>query len=166
MKKTLLAISMICALIFTACKKEEDEKKPQEIDKVQWLTGVWENKSKEGLLTENWSRENDTVFNAACYFVHGKDTLHNEKIRLIQSDNAIIYSPTVKGENGNKPVHFKMTSINADELVFENPKHDYPQKIVYTKITADSLITKISGMIKGKPYSETYPMRRAENSEE
>src|SRR6218665_2604301 len=159
MKKTILTTTIFSVLLLTSCKKE-DEKVPQEIDKVKWIAGEWENKSKEGILTESWERMNDTVFNAECYFVNGKDTLHNEKISLKQADNAIIYSPTVKGENGNRPVHFKMTSVNANELVFENPKHDYPQKIVYTKITDDSLVTKISGIIKGKPYSESYPMKK------
>lgn len=161
MKKIIFAVALLSALVFTACKKE-DEKAPLEIDKAKWLVGDWQNKSKEGLLSENWERVNDSVFHAVCYFVHDKDTLHNEKISLLQSDNAIIYSPTVKGENGNKPVPFKMTSVNANELVFENPKHDYPQKIVYTKITADSLVTKISGMVQGKPYSETYPMKKVD----
>lgn len=159
MKKTIL-VSVLFATLFVASCKKEEEKALQEIDKVKWIVGEWENKSKDGVLTENWERISDTVFDAVCYFVHGKDTLHNEKIRLKQAENAIIYSPTVKGENGNRPVHFKMTSINANELVFENPKHDYPQKIVYTKVTEDSLVTKISGMIKGKPYSESYPMKK------
>jgi len=160
MKKIIFAI-LLSTLFFASCKKE-DEKVPQEIDKVKWITGDWQNKSKEGVLTESWERINDTVFNAVCYFVHGKDTLHNEKISLRQAENAIIYSPTVKGENGNRPVHFKMTSVNANELVFENPKHDYPQKIVYTKITEDSLVTKISGIVNGKPYSESYPMKKVD----
>ena len=161
MKKNIFATAILSTLIFTACKKE-DEKAPLEIEKVKWISGEWQNKSKDGILTESWERINDTVFNAVCYFVHGKDTLHNEKISLLQSDNAIIYSPTVKGENGNRPVHFKMTSVNANELVFENPKHDYPQKIVYTKITEDSLVTKISGMVNGKPYLESYPMKKTD----
>jgi len=161
MKKNIFATAILSTLIFTACKKE-DEKAPLEIEKVKWISGEWQNKSKDGILTESWERINDTVFNAVCYFVHGKDTLHNEKISLLQSDNAIIYSPTVKGENGNRPVHFKITSVNANELVFENPKHDYPQKIVYTKITEDSLVTKISGMVNGKPYLESYPMKKTD----
>ena len=161
MKKNIFATAILSTLIFTACKKE-DEKAPLEIEKVKWISGEWQNKSKDGILTESWERINDTVFNAVCYFVHGKDTLHNEKISLKQANNAIVYSPVVKGENGNRPVDFKMTSVNANELVFENPKHDYPQKIVYTKITADSLVTKISGMVRGKPYSETYPMKKVD----
>jgi hypothetical protein len=45
-------------------------------------------------------------------------------------------------------------------LVFENPKHDYPKKITYTKINDDSLVAEISGILDGKPSSEKFSMKK------
>jgi hypothetical protein len=53
-----------------------------------------------------------------------------------------------------------MTSDSENNFVFENPKHDYPQKIVYKKATENSLVATISGMQQGKVSSEGYGMKR------
>ena len=78
----------------------------------------------------------------------------------MESDGKVTYTPTVQGQNDNMPVTFTMTSKTDDAMTFENPEHDYPKKIVYRKVSADSLVAEISGVQQGKPSSERYPMRR------
>jgi hypothetical protein len=92
--------------------------------------------------------------------VNSKDTVHSETIILTQLNNQLIYSPTVKGQNDDKPIDFIMTSDSENNFVFENPKHDYPQKIVYKKVNENSLIATISGIQQGKVSSEGYRMKR------
>jgi hypothetical protein len=53
-----------------------------------------------------------------------------------------------------------MTSDSENTFVFENPKHNYPQKIVYKKVNENSLVATISGMQQGKQSTESYPMKR------
>jgi len=53
-----------------------------------------------------------------------------------------------------------MTSANNNQIVFENPKHDYPNKITYSLVEKDSLIAEISGLKKGKPYTEIFVMKK------
>jgi hypothetical protein len=72
----------------------------------------------------------------------------------------LIYSPTVKGQNNDESVDFKLSSESENTFVFENPKHDYPQKIVYKKVNENSLVATISGMQQGKQSSESYPMKK------
>jgi len=45
-------------------------------------------------------------------------------------------------------------------LVFENPKHDYPQKISYSQIIKDSIVIQISGIQQGKSSSTKYSMKK------
>ncbi|WP_307293758.1 hypothetical protein [Flavobacterium sp. SORGH_AS_0622] len=45
-------------------------------------------------------------------------------------------------------------------MVFENPKHDYPQKITYTKGPNNTLTAEISGKLNGKPSSEKFVMTK------
>ena len=47
-----------------------------------------------------------------------------------------------------------------DTIVFENPQHDFPQIISYTKINADSLVAEISGSKNGQELKQTFPMKR------
>ena len=68
----------------------------------------------------------------------------------------LIYLAMVKGENNNKAIPFQMTKDGDSLLVFENPKHDYPNKIEYRLLKNKSLSISISGKEKGKRNSETY----------
>ncbi|WP_281234636.1 DUF6265 family protein [Flavobacterium gelatinilyticum] len=154
-KITLLSV----IIAFVSCEKKETVEKDK-IKKADWLIGNWENTSAEGILTENWQKLNDSTFSAASYFVKGKDTLHFETIILAQLGETLTYKATVKGQDEDKPVFFPSVSETDTQLVFENQKHDYPQKITYTKSADNSLTTEISGKIDGKPSSEKFVMTK------
>jgi hypothetical protein len=40
---------------------------------------------------------------------------------------------------------FKLTRASATEVVFENPQHDFPKRIIYRKGADDSLTASIDG---------------------
>lgn len=147
-------------LILASCQ-EKSENKYEKLEKMNWLVGQWENTTPEGLLTETWTKVNDSTFSGQTYFIKNeKDTVHSESIVLTQSKGEVIYRPTVKGQNNDEPVDFKLTSEVENSFTFENPKHDYPQKIVYKKVNDTSLIATISGIQQGKQSSESYPMKK------
>lgn len=150
---------LILVLTFSSCKKTADNKN----DKIKlsaWLLGNWENNSDVGNLSENWTQVNDSTFQGQSYFIKNKDTLHSESIVLRQIGEELTYNAKVEGQNNNESIPFKLKSITAKQMVFENVKHDYPQKIVYNKITNDSLVAIVSGIQQGKPSSEQYPMKK------
>lgn len=157
MKKLILSMAAVSII---ACQNKS-EKNFDELEKMSWLVGEWENKMPEGILTETWTKSNDSTFIGKTLFINEKDTLHSEEIVLTQKGETLLYIPTVKGQNDNKPVEFKMTeSKTENEFAFENPKHDYPQKIVYKKVSDTNLVATISGKQEGKPSSESYPMTK------
>jgi len=131
-----------------------------ELEKANWLIGEWQNNLAKGNASEIWEKKNDSAYIGKSYFIRGKDTLSSEVISLEQTDNKLFYIPIVKGQNNGQPVKFVLTSSMSNQLVFENPEHDFPQKISYTLIDKDSLLAEISGMIEGKLSSQKYPMAR------
>ncbi|KAF2081857.1 DUF6265 family protein [Flavobacterium sharifuzzamanii] len=154
-KITLFAL----VLAAVSCQKKETVEKDK-IKKADWLIGNWENKTQDGVLSENWQKLNDSTFSAVSYFIKGKDTIHSESIILAQLGETLTYKATVKGQNDDKPVFFPSTSETEQKLVFENPKHDYPQKITYTKGANNTLTAEISGNLNGKPSSEKFVMTK------
>lgn len=160
MKKiTLLAAAV--ALLASCGKTAVTSKQAGEMAKAEWLLGTWGLKTPKGELTEKWAKANDTVMLGKSHFVvGGKDTVFQESIRLEQTNGKLAYVVTVPGQNGEKPVRFGMTSSTENQLVFENPQHDFPTKIVYNKFGNDSLVAEISGMKKGKPASQQFPMKK------
>ncbi|MBC7749096.1 MAG: hypothetical protein H7Z76_11080 [Methylotenera sp.] len=153
-------ISLGCLILALASCKEDKSRTYEKINAANWLLGNWESKSVEGNLTESWKKANDSTFQATSYFIKEKDTLHFETIILEQKGEKVTYYATVQGQNEDKPIAFKLKTAAEKELLFENLQHDYPQKINYTPITADSLVVKISGMQQGKSSSEQFSMKR------
>jgi hypothetical protein len=158
-----LLIVFICSaslLMFISCQNKS-EKKFDKLEKMNWLLGNWENEMPEGVLTETWTKENDSTFSGTTYFIiNKKDTVHSETIILKQLNDELVYRPTVKGQNNDEPVDFKLSYESENSFSFENPKHDYPQKIVYKKVNETSLVASISGIQQGKQSSESYPMKK------
>jgi hypothetical protein len=157
MKSTLI---ITISILLLSCQNKA-ERKFEKLEKMNWLIGQWENKTPEGYLTETWTKDNDSTFLGQSYFiVKEKDTVHFESIVLMQVNDDLIYQPIVKGQNEDQPVDFKLTSDAEDSFTFENPKHDYPQKITYKKSNDKSLTATISGLQQGKQSSESYPMTK------
>jgi len=56
---------------------------------------------------------------------------------------------------------FPIKEISATQVVFENPQHDFPQRIIYQRIGQDGLTARIEGSVQGKEKGLDYPMQRA-----
>jgi len=157
MKKVILYLLLL--LFFASCQKSKEVSK---ILGADWLLGKWENKSDEGNLLEIWKKANDSVFLGESYFIKGKDTLHSEKIELQQKGENLLYISTIKGENNDKPLTLTHNIEIEKQLVFENPKSEYPRKIVYKPIAKDRIFIEVSGMQQDKPSSVRYSMKKTE----
>ena len=155
MQKKASLLSLL--LVVTACQKNSIIEKDQ-IKKADWLIGNWQSKTDFGILSENWEKVNDSTFKAESFFIKGKDTLHEENIVLQQKAEILTYITTIKGQNNSKPIHFQLKEEIENELIFENLKNDYPQRISYKKGINNSLITQISGIQSKKESTEKYTL--------
>jgi len=151
-----LFISIVCLISLYACKTKETN----DIKKAEWLLGTWENKTQQGITYETWCKINDKEFSGESCIVKEKDTIVFENIQLVQEKDGLYYTPTVKNQNDGLPVRFANRSISETKLIFENSKHNFPQIISYIKISADSLVAEISGIINGQESKQTFPMKR------
>jgi hypothetical protein len=133
-----------------------------QIISANWLLGTWENREENYVASENWQQLDDSTFTGTGLSLAGGDTVNFEQIRIEERNGQLYYIPTVQGQNDGQPVQFTATSVTDTELVFENPGHDFPQKIAYTKITADSIVAVISGVYESQETSQPYPMKRVQ----
>jgi hypothetical protein len=166
MKKIYIPVFLLPLLIACGTSSEEKtnpdsetEKPAGQLTKAAWLIGRWESSADGGILSETWQKEDNSTFSAETYFVVAGDTVFEEHVQLKEINGKIVYSPTIPDENNGKPTDFTMTSASANQIIFENPKHDFPQKIRYT-LKGDSLIATISGKRAGKIESEVFAMKK------
>ncbi len=130
------------------------------LQKAAWLLGSWKGVAGQGVSIERWYKQDDSTYAGMGLFIKGNVTLSQESIKLVQTGKDLYYIPTVKGQNNDQPVTFKLISATDKQLVFENPQHDFPQKIMYSLVTSDSLVAVISGVEKGKEHAVSFPMLR------
>ena len=126
--------------------------------------GNWEKKDSLGILSESWQKLDDSTFTGISYYLtSNKDTVHKETIELMQNNNFLIYSATIKGENRDEPTRYQLTE-NADSLlVFENLKNNYPKKIRYQLNFDNSSLITISGKQNEKVSNDSYLMQKKSN---
>lgn len=163
MKRAVLSLALI--VLVTACTSEQpktDVSTPKPAHEAHqqaaWLLGRWENNSDQGSLSEIWKKQNDSLYIGVSYFVIAGDTVFSESVELADKNGEVNYIVTgVEGNEGAVP--FKLTSSGESMLVFENPKHDFPQTITYAH-KGDSVIAVISGKQNGKPKKEYFRMKK------
>jgi Domain of unknown function (DUF6265) len=134
MKKILTAaIFFLCLSAFYVSIDSKTFKK------LYTLEGTWKMLTKRGAVCEEWKKINDHHLQNRGYMLIGKDTLVSERVALTNTEAGIFYTSTVENQNDKQPIAFKMTSAEGNTFIFENPAHDYPKRIVYKLVTADSL---------------------------
>ena len=85
-------------------------------------------------------------------------TISYEFVRLEQSDDGSIRY--IARPSGQEEASFKLVKLEAKMAVFENLQHDYPQRVIYRLISADTLFARVEGTINGKEKSSDFPYRR------
>lgn len=128
----------------------------QELDKLSYFAGCWETQQGGTTIYEQWSKPGGgTLIGAGRTIKNGK-TVFQEFLRVTAERGKLVYYAHV-GTKDATP--FPVKSLGADEVVFENPANDFPQRIIYRK-TAGGLFARIEGTQKGKAAHEDFPYRR------
>ena len=80
-----------------------------------------------------------------------------EQLRIFDRGGRTVYAAIPSGQ---APAEFE-TSVTSDTAVtFENPAHDFPQRIIYRKRGADSLFARVEGTMNGAVRGFDIPYRR------
>lgn len=131
-----------------ATEKPELVKSRDGMKRLNWLLGTWKSTAAGGESYEFWKRTGEERFDGGGFTLAGKDTSFSERLAMIATDSGLFYVADVA--HNAAPVYFKMTSQDSIATVFENPAHDFPTRIIYRQLPANSLHARIEGIRKGK----------------
>jgi len=126
-----LFFTIFLLLLVHASNAQESNK--QKFKKLEWLAGKWtRTNAKAGQSGyETWARVSDLKLSGKGVTFKGKELIFTENLEFIVKGNDIFYTVVITGEK--KPVCFKLTEISDDSFTCENPKHDFPKKITYSR---------------------------------
>ena len=166
-RKSNAHFSVIILILFISlnCQKDGDRKSNANdgepvaaLKNLEWIVGTWQRETSRGITFESWKIINDNFWEGKAFRLAVNDTVILEKLSLVNIDDNIFYVPVVPHNPGS--VYFRMIEQSDDKVVFVNPEHDFPQTIIYRKISDDSLHARIEGMNEGVELGLDFYFRR------
>jgi hypothetical protein len=131
-----------------------------DIKKFSWLSGKWSGNYGEMVTYEDWDAEKNNTMMGRGGIMSGTDTMFAEKIRIEQREDELYYIAKVPGNPA--PVDFKFTGFVNDSAIFENPQHDFPQRVVYFRKPDGSLYAKIDGKSGSRYRKEEFNFKKTQ----
>jgi len=119
-----------------------------------FLQGTWQVENKESF--EHWDRLNENSLKGFSYQLKDGQMLISEYLDIARTNKQITYTATVLSQNKGMGISFKQTKTDST-FTFENPRHEFPKKIVYQKLNDTEVFVQVSD---GKQKGFAYKMRK------
>jgi hypothetical protein len=114
---------------------------------ASWLAGYWLSCTPGREVSETWSDARaGMMIGSAVTLDDGKPSWEFSRIGPSAAGLSYFALPS-----GQEPAEFPLSKArsNATKLVFENPTHDFPQRVIYAR-EGGKLSARIEGVIGGK----------------
>lgn len=128
------------------------------VQSLAWLAGCWAADGGEPGSGEFWTPPaGDSLFGVSRTIREGR-TVAYEFLRIGPgADGGVALTALPSGQ---AETHFRLVSADEGRAVFENPQHDFPQRIVYAQDGADRLDAWIEGDVASETRRIDFPMTR------
>lgn len=140
MKKT---VSILAASLFTALATPALAQTPA-LENLGFMTGCWQSTPDERgtVLEENYTTPSTNLILGMSRYLRGGSAVMFEFSRIMRSDTAVVLTPHPRGVAS---VGFRLARLAGDTASFENPAHDFPQRIIYRR-DGDGLVARVENM--------------------
>jgi hypothetical protein len=155
MKAFVGTMALLVILLASPAAAQVQEVK-RSLSDLAWLAGCWELSvpEKNLLITEQWMKPLGGMMVGGARTIKGGRAVDFEYLRIVEDADGIFY---VAKPTGNKEeTKFKLIRSAPGDVVFENPAHDFPQRIIY-RLNGERLDARIEGMVNGKLRSMDFP---------
>ena len=122
---------------------------------IAWISGDWQTEpGGKRQIEEHWTTVAGGSMLGMSRTVAADKTVEFEYLRIEQRADGIYYVAHPKARCPG--TDFKLTRASATEVVFENPQHGFPKRIIYQKTANDGLTASIDGGEGAKAMSFAY----------
>jgi hypothetical protein len=131
---------------------------PASVTDLSWMSGRWERVSGNGRWTEeSWSAPRGGIMLGHSRSGSGDTLREFEFLRLQAGPDGV---PAYLAQPGGRPpVAFRLTARDGASATFDNPEHDFPQRIRYVR-TGDTMVATISRLDGSNAMSWTFSRRQ------
>ncbi|RPH97549.1 MAG: hypothetical protein EHM68_07850 [Lysobacterales bacterium] len=130
-----------------------------EMESLSWLSGCWERVDAEAGSGEFWTAPaGDSLFGVSHTVRDGR-TVAFEFMQIRRADDGAI--ELIAHPSGQAVTTFRLIEAPGHKAVFENPTHDFPQRVIYQLRGANDLRAWIEGEAGGEYTRVEFPMMRS-----
>jgi hypothetical protein len=131
---------------------------PASISDLAWLSGCWASANQGAGSGEQWMPPAGGTMLGVSRTVSDGKTVAFEFIRIVETeDGGLVFIASPSGQN---TTGFALVSVNDHEVIFENPDHDFPQRIIYRLLSNEELLGRVEGIINGTERAIDFPMNK------
>lgn len=129
-----------------------------EVESLAWLAGCWQPEKGDAGSVEHWlAPAGGTMFGVSRTVKNGK-TVEFEFMQLrTNAEGKLVF---IALPSGQKEATFVASDVSESAVTFENPAHDFPQKVIYRLQPEGRLVARIEGTRDGKARGMDFPMKR------
>lgn len=133
---SILAASTLAALASATAAQERLARQ------AGWLAGCWEARGGARVTLEMWMPSAGGLMIGGSRTTVEGSARQFEHLRLHASEGKLVYTAIPSGQ---QQTAFTSTAVSDTLLVFENLHHDFPQRIMYRRRGADSVVARAEG---------------------
>lgn len=150
------AVLAVCGAMVPSPAQAQQDTAP--LQRMAWLSGCWEGMVGTRTVEEHWLPLRAGTLVSASRATSGDRTTSVELAVLAMRGDTLAYHAYPVGQS---PAVFDAVALTDSAATFANPAHDFPQRIIYRRVGADSLVARIEGPGENGPRGFDYHMRRA-----
>ena len=151
MKKIVILTSFLCVADVGFAQQVT-------VDRVAWLQGCWRSTRGETTIEEQWMAPRGGAMLGMGRTVRGSTLAEYELVLIKEQEGHLAYEAHPSGQ---PTATFMATTASDSSVVFENPQHDFPQRVGYRRNGADALDAWIEGQANGKSRRVDFSYQRA-----
>ena len=153
-----MLIKLAVAIIGLCCLSSAQTPAPT-LNDLSWLTGCWDGNIRGREVNEQWMKPAGGIMLGMARTVSQGKAAEFEFTQIREDKDGAIYY--VAKPSGQPEASFKLVKLQNNEAVFENPQHDFPQRIIYRLEAGGSLFARVEATAKGQTRGIDYPYKRA-----
>ena len=138
---------LMAFVVMTCMTAASADAQTARVNQLDWLVGCWQQQQGPNLIEERWTEPRAGMLLGVGRTTRRDSTISFEFMRIFQRRQTVIFEAR---PNGAEPVEFTTRHTANRAVDFRNPKNDFPQRVTYKYVAADSLHAFIEGPIRGR----------------
>jgi hypothetical protein len=111
---------------------------------LAFMSGCWRGvpQPNRPVIEEQYTAATTNIMLGTTRYIRDGRTVDFEFSRIQADSTGIVLVPHPRGKES---VRFRLLRTSTGEVTFENPEHDFPNRIIYRRSSQDTLTARIEG---------------------